>query len=363
METTLSEVKNLQIPPLSDISNSPQLDKAAEAAITKIEQAQMKAIKTGLESQNFHFNNSSSSLQKNDQERMKSSLQKKERAQVDFSSKICPICSAKIEKENYPDHVFKYHWDTIQEQYVAPVNLLEIESFKEKKKVKLTKAAKDENKNMIVDHNPRNKCPICLRINIKRMSDHMKIHNNLNMPPEMTKKQLEVVVEKLKTDSSKIFSVEVDVLARVQLEKQKCEEGVYRVVSGLCKVCLLPCELRQGLSCSSCSHWWHYHCLQSLGKANTCPDCGRRERAVSPVYQALYRCAICNYARKSPLQLRNHYSTEHFREQLKAHIDTRGNCRLCGVSPKNIYQHLGSVHNVVESLIPKQISVVFRKLQ
>ena len=99
--------------------------------------------------------------------------------------------------------------------------------------------------------------------------------------------------------------------------------------------------------------------------ANLCLDCRGRQGdpGSQPTYQALYRCALCSCTRKSLLQLKNHYSTAHFRQQLKAHIDIRGSCKLCGSSPRNIIQHIGSAHNMVESLIPKQISVVFRKLQ
>ena len=53
METSVAGEKNPQI--LSDISNSPKFDKAIEDEIKKIEEAQMKTIKSGLHSKNFHF--------------------------------------------------------------------------------------------------------------------------------------------------------------------------------------------------------------------------------------------------------------------------------------------------------------------
>ena len=350
METTWTEDKNLQIPPLTDISNSP-LSGTSEADLRNIQQEEMNTIKRELRSENFNFENLSSGIKKKDQKPTKKNLKMKD------SRKICPFCSEKIEKENYPNHVLNHRQTVDQNQ----PNLLQGESFQERKKTSQSRAMTDKNKNMIVENNPRNKCPICLRINIKRMSEHMKTHH-LDLPRNVTEKQLQVVVEKIKTSSFKICPTEADVLTRVRLEKR--EEGVYKVISGVCQVCRLPCDLSEGLACSSCSHWWHSHCHPGgTVAANICPDCGQGEReGDQPSYQALFPCVICKSARKSALQLKNHYSSVHFKEELKAYIDTRGKCRLCGSSAKNMFNHVGATHNMVESLVPKQISVVFKKL-
>ena len=353
METTLTHDKNLQNPPLNDISNSP-LFGTSEDDIRNIQQEQMKAIKWELRSENFHFENLSSGMRKKDQKPRKKNLKMKD------SCKICPFCSENIEKENYPNHVLKYHRQNVDQH--RP-NLMPVESFQERKKTKPVRSVKDQNKNMIVENNPRNKCPICLRINIKRMSEHMKTHH-MDMPRQVTERQLQVVIEKIKTASSTICSAEVDLLARVRLEK--CEEGVYKVISGRCQVCRLTCDLSDSLTCSSCSHWWHSHCDPGdTVDATICPDCRQGEREMKgdqPSYQALFPCAICKSVRKSAIQLKNHYSSVHFKEELKAYIDTRGKCRMCGSAAKNIYNHVGATHNMVESLVPKQISVVFKKL-
>ena len=359
METTLGDTKNLKTPDgisnsaLNDISNSSVLGsvKTTEADIKKIQQEQMEAIKRELRTEKFQFENFSSGLQKHNQKSTKLNLKMKDRKKI------------KVEKENYPQHVLNYHHQTAQP------NLPEIKSFQKKKKAaKQSQTTKDENKNMIVENNPRNKCPICLRINIKRMSDHMKtLHPNL--PSEVTEKQLQVVVEKIKTDRSRISPAETDVLARVRLEKEKGEKGVYKVISGWCWVCGLACDLSEGRSCSSCSHWSHSHCDPGgrWEDRDICPDCTERERDGDSLnYQTLFPCAICKATRKSALQLRNHYSSVHFRQELEAHIDTRGKCRLCGFASSrasDIVNHVGTTHNMVDSLIPKQISVVFKKLR
>ena len=66
-------------------------------------------------------------MKKKDQKPRKKNLKMKD------SSKICPFCTEKIEKENYPNHVLKYHRQTVDQHQP---NLLQVESFQERKKTK-----------------------------------------------------------------------------------------------------------------------------------------------------------------------------------------------------------------------------------
>ena len=71
----------------------------------------------------------------------------------------------------------------------------------------------------------------------------------------------------------------------------------------------------------------------------------------------------CRCPRKTTRQLRSHYSRVHFKEELKAYIDREGNCNICGSSTSStskMIDHIGVRHQVVESLIPQNISLKIR---
>ena len=290
---------------------------------------------------------------------LKTSLKRKatnKKRKKDVSSKVCPICFEKVEKENYGSHLRKFHSEEIDKYYETPPNSLEIESFHELKRKKKAQAMKDKNQNLVAENNPRNKCPVCLRINVQNMWLHMRTCHR-NLPASFTQQQLLIDLENIPTARRQISSDHRDVLSRLTLERTD-RAGVYRLTSATCHVCHLTCQPSVTTSCSSCSHSWHSSCHSG----HLCLDCrsqggGEREQT----YQAFFLCAICRSSSKTDRQLMEHYSLVHFKEEMETYVDTAGRCSLCGLSVKSMVRHIGVRHNLVENFLPRSVSVKFKK--
>lgn len=245
------------------------------------------------------------------------------RNKKDVSSKICPVCEEKIEKENFGNHLMKRHSKEIGKYYDEPPNGLEVLSFKGNKETKDKQARKDRNRNIIKEDNPKNKCPICLAINIKRMSEHMRIRHS-TLPAAVTERQVMVEIGNIDT-----FRTEIS-RSGVTLRRQEGGEGVYKVIT----------------------------------VSESVKDYRGGDPEEDDSYQALLVCAICRSFERTGSEMTSHYSRVHFTEQLKAFIDSSGRCSLCGLweaSKESLLEHIGVSHNRVGRYIPRKVSVKFKK--
>ena len=311
MEETCLESINLDDVSLSDIFEDIS-EEVRKEDIKKVQSTLNDLRDTGFQFQSApHLRG----RKEEDKENVKSSKNKKakraRRNKKDVSSKICPVCEEKIEKENFGNHLMKRHSKEIGKYYDEPPNVLEVLSFKGNKETKDKQARKDRNRNIIKD--PKNKCPICLAINIKRMSEHMRIRHS-TLPAAVTERQVMVEIDNIDTSRTVISG------SGVALRRQDGGEGVYKVITAT--------------------------------------------ESVKDSYQAFLVCAICRSCERTASEMTSHYSRVHFTEQLKAFIDSSGRCSLCGLwdaSKESLLEHIGVSHNRVGSYIPRKVSVKFKK--